>query len=103
MDDGVTIRTNWAEVGYRIYLIHRTGVGQRDEMMDVNEVLHSFAISLPEVHVANGAALAVMRNAFLARPGVSLEAVHHYRSAPALGIKLVGRFFIKLHEHGKYR
>ena len=53
MDYGVTIRANWSEVGYRINLVHHANVGQRDEVVDMNEVLHCPAISLAEAHVAN--------------------------------------------------
>jgi hypothetical protein len=66
----VTIRTNWLEIVYRIYLIRRTDIGQGYEMMDMDDVLTCFAVTLVEAHVANRAAQAMMGNAFLARTGV---------------------------------
>jgi hypothetical protein len=49
VDYGVAVRTNRAEVGYRIDFVFLADVGKWSDMMNMNEALSEWAVYLTEV------------------------------------------------------
>lgn len=94
MNNGVAIRADGAQIFNRINLIVHANLRQGHEMMDMNKILHGFAVSLAKAHSAYGTAQAVMLNAGLAGTMIAFEAVHQHGDSPAFRMDRRGHFLI---------
>ncbi len=80
----VAIRANRTEVFDWVYNVGRTDACERDNVMDVNKVLSTFAVPRLKVEAANEAAVTVVVNACLPSKCTALVSVYSHLSLCAL-------------------
>ena len=91
MNDCVAIRTNWPKVFDWVDNVGSADASERDNMMDVNKVLSTFAILYLEVEAANKTPVTVAVNARLPGRGATLVSVYGHLSLCAFNDR-IGNF-----------
>ena len=91
MNDCVAIWANWPKVFDRVDNVGRADTSERNNMMDMNKVLSTFAILCLEVEAANKTRVTVAVNARLPSRGATLISVYGYLSLSAFNDR-IGNF-----------
>lgn len=76
VDDGVTIRADWAKIADRFHDIRFADAGQRNDVVHVDEVLPPLTVALLKVEAANRTTISIVIDTGLARGCTSLVSVH---------------------------